>query len=180
MHHTDRFTVKLNILYYKGGTMKADHSQQTKTNRVFFGMILCMSLFFMTAQVQAKDMPMGKWWQRPKMAAALNLTSDDKHALDNLYAQNHNILSALTSSLKKEHLKLEVILEGNPVDQTALHDQFIQVEAVKQNLDNAHLQYMLGVRNILGPDRFKQLSEMSQDMRSKRHGRAGHRERSKN
>jgi hypothetical protein len=32
-------------------------------------------------------------------------------------------MSALMSSLKKEHLKLEVILEENPVDETALNNQ---------------------------------------------------------
>jgi Spy/CpxP family protein refolding chaperone len=159
--------------------MKGTHSEQTKTKRVLFGMLLCLPLFFMAVQAQAKDMPMGKWWQWPKLATALNLTSDDKQALDNLYAQNHDTISALTSSLKKEHLKLEGILEENPVDQTALNNQFSQVEAVKRNLDNAHLQYMLGVRNILGPDRFKQLSVKSQEVRKKRHGKAGHGDRSK-
>ena len=159
--------------------MKGTHSEQTKTKRVLFGMLLCLPLFFIAVQVQAKDMPMGKWWQWPKLATALNLTSDDKQALDNLYAQNHDTISALTSSLKKEHLKLEGILEENPVDQTALNNQFSQVEAVKRNLDNAHLQYMLGVRNILGPDRFKQLSVKSQEVRKKRHGKAGHGDRSK-
>ena len=154
--------------------MKGKHLEQTKTKRFLIGMLACLALFFMAVQVQAKDMPMGKWWQLPKLAAALNLTSDDKKALDNLYAQNHNTMSALASSLKKEHLKLEVILEGNPVDQTALNNQFSQVESVKQNLDNAHLQYMLGVRNILGPDRFKQFSDKFQEMRKKRHGKAGH------
>ena len=50
---------------------------------------------------------------------------------------------------------------------------------MKQNLDSAHLKYMLGVRNILGPDRFKQLSVKFlsvkfQGMRKKRHFKSGH------
>jgi Spy/CpxP family protein refolding chaperone len=113
-------------------------------------------------QARANDMSMGKWWHLPKPSAALNLTSNDRQALDNLYANNHGTMSALASSLKKEHLKLEVILEEDPVDQTALNNQFSQVESVKQNLDNAHPQYILGVRNILGPDRFKQFSDKPQ------------------
>ncbi|MGD0209920.1 MAG: hypothetical protein ABSC14_02940 [Desulfomonilia bacterium] len=154
--------------------MKGNHLEETNTKRVLIGILACLALFFMAVQVQAKDMSVGKWWQWPKLATALNLTSDDKQALDNLYAQNHDTMSTLASSLKKEHLKLEGILEENPVDQTALNNQFSQVEAVKQNLDNAHLQYMLGVRNILGPDRFKQFFVKFQEMRKKRHGKAGH------
>jgi Spy/CpxP family protein refolding chaperone len=154
--------------------MKGKHSEQTKTKKVLFVMLLCLPLFFTAVETQAKDMPMGKWWQWPKLATTLNLTSDEKQSLDNLYAQNHDTMSALASSLKKEHLKLEGILEENPVDQTAFNNQFSQVEAVKRNLDNAHLQYLLGVRNILGPDRFKQLSVKSQEMKKNRHHKAGH------
>ena len=154
--------------------MKGKHLEETNKKRVIIGLFACLTLFFTTMQVQAKDIPMDKWWNLPKLSTALNLTGNDKQALDNLYAQNHDTMSALMSSLKKEHLKLEVILEENPVDETALNNQFSQVEAVKQNLDSAHLKYMLGVRNILGPDRFKQLSVKFQGMRKKRHFKSGH------
>jgi Spy/CpxP family protein refolding chaperone len=158
----------------KEGTMGGNHSEQCKNKSVSFCMIICLALLCLAMQARANDMSMGKWWHLPKLSAALNLTSNDRQALDNLYANNHATMSALASSLKKEHLKLEVILEGDPVDQTALNNQFSQVESVKQNLDNAHLQYILGVRNILGPDRFKQFSDKPQEVRKKRRHKAGH------
>jgi Spy/CpxP family protein refolding chaperone len=161
----------------KEGAMSGNHLVQlvqSKKERVLFGLLTCLALLSMALQAQANDMPMGKWWHLPKLAAALKLTSDEKQALDNLYARNHGTMSALTSSLKKEHLKLEVILEENPVDQTALDNQSTQVESVKQNLDNAHLQYILGVRNVLGPERFKQFSNKPREVRKKRRHKAGH------
>jgi len=103
--------------------MKGKHLEETNKKRVIIGLFACLTLFFTTMQVQAKDIPMDKWWNLPKLSTALNLTGNDKQALDNLYAQNHDTMSALMSSLKKEHLKLEVILEENPVDETALNNQ---------------------------------------------------------
>ncbi|HVN71074.1 MAG TPA: hypothetical protein VMU10_03545 [Desulfomonilia bacterium] len=152
--------------------MNVYRSEHSSARKVLFGMLACTALLLASGQVCAKDMPAGKWWHRQKLATELKLTSNERDALDNLYAQNHATLSALTESLKKEHLRLDLILEDFSVDRTALETQFGQVEAVKRDLDHARLQYMLGVRNVLGADRYKQFFMAYQETGEKRHGKA--------
>jgi Spy/CpxP family protein refolding chaperone len=130
---------------------------------LFFGLFAFS--FIAAGQAWAKDMPAGKWWHTPMIAAGLNLTGSDKDALDNLYARNHAKLTALNATVKKEHIKLEGILEENTVDEYELDSQFNRMEEARKDLDSAQLKYTLGVRNILGPDRFKQFFVKPQEVK---------------
>lgn len=105
----------------------------------------------------AQDMPAGKWWYNPRVAKDLNLSKQEVRQIDGLYAQNREQLIRLKGNVQQEQLKLDNLLGRKSSDDAAVQRQFQRLEQARAQLSNARLQFVLGVRGILGPDRFQQL-----------------------
>lgn len=105
----------------------------------------------------AQDMPAGKWWYNPKAVKALKLTDSEVRQIDRLYAQNRKQLIQLTSKVQQEQLELDNLLGRTNSDSAAVQKQFQRLEKARAELSNARLQFVLGVRDIIGHERFQQL-----------------------
>jgi Spy/CpxP family protein refolding chaperone len=148
-----------------------------------------MSLFMVTlicsaglillgaVQAQAKDMHCGmhnfKWWQSPELSKDINLTAGEKQSLDDLFVKNRNTLIDLDSSLEKAQFKLHDMLEKDSVDETSVLAQNKVVEEDRLKISDEHIKYMLGMKKILGQDRYHQLMVKFHEMRGKRHSHQG-------
>lgn len=138
------------------------------TKQMIIGILVCSAVIFGAVQVYGEDVGPGRWWRQPNMASDLNLTDRDKQALDDLFNRNRSQLIDMKAALEKERLKLDDIFGKNPVDDAAAKAQFKKVQDMRQKLASGRFQYILGVRKILGPDRFQRLTGKFQEMRQKR------------
>ena len=119
--------------------------------------IVLSAMLLMPALTNAQDMPAGKWWYNPRVVKELKLSKGEVRQIDRLYAQNREQLSRLKSNVQREQLKLDNLLGKGQKNDQAVKKQFQQLEKARAQLSNARLQFVLGVRGILGPDRFQQL-----------------------
>ena len=104
---------------------------------------------------------------------SLNLTNDEKLALDALYVKNRDMLIDLKSTLMKDRFKLHDMLGKDTVDETSVLAQNKVVEEDRLKISDEHIKYMLGMRKIIGPDRFHRLMAKFHEMREKRHWHQG-------
>jgi Spy/CpxP family protein refolding chaperone len=140
------------------------------------GIILCSAVLFGTnLMAHGGYMHQGKWWQSQKQAQGLNLTNGEKQALDALYVKNRDTLIDLKSTLMKDHFKLHDMLEKDIIDETSVLAQNKVIEEDKLKVSNEHIKYMLGIRKILGPDRYHQFTARFHEMMERKHGKEGHR-----
>ncbi|MGO9145059.1 MAG: Spy/CpxP family protein refolding chaperone [Desulfomonilia bacterium] len=150
---------------------------------LFMMALICSAGFilFGAVQAQAKDMHCGmhqgmhyfKWWQSPELSKDLRLTTGEKQSLDNLFVKNRNTLIDLKSSFMKDRYKLHDMLEKDTVNETSALAQNKVIEEDKLKISNERIKYMLGMRKILGPDRFHRLMAKFHEMRGKRHSPQG-------
>jgi Spy/CpxP family protein refolding chaperone len=119
--------------------------------------ILLSALLVMPNLADAQDMPAGKWWYNPRVVKALNLTKPEVRQIDRLYAQNRRQLIRLKANVEREQLELDNLLGRKNSDDAAVKKQFRQLESARAELSNARLQFVLGVRDIIGHERFQQL-----------------------
>ncbi len=119
--------------------------------------IVLSAILLLPNLADAQDIPAGKWWYNPKVVKMLNLTRPEVRRIDQLYAQNREQLIRLKSNVQQEQLKLDTLLSRGQSNDQAVQQQFQRLEQARAQLSNARLQFVLGVRNILGPDRFQQL-----------------------
>jgi len=104
-----------------------------------------------------QDVPTGKWWYNPQIQKNLNLSKKEVGKLDKLFANSRRKLIKLKSEVENEQFELDQLLGQNKVNDAKVKKQFQKLEKARNKLANERLQFVIGVRNLLGPERFQQL-----------------------
>jgi len=104
-----------------------------------------------------QDVPAGKWWYNPKIQKNLGLSKKEVGRLDKLFANSRRKLIKLKSEVENEQFELDQLLGQKKVNDAKVKKQFQKLEKARNKLANERLQFVIGVRNLLGPERFQQL-----------------------
>jgi len=104
-----------------------------------------------------QDIPSGKWWYNQKVVQNLNLTQSEIHQLDQLWVDSQRRLIELKNAVEREQFELDTLLSKKTVDDAAVRQQFKRLERARTDLADERLRFVIGVREIIGPDRFQQL-----------------------
>jgi Spy/CpxP family protein refolding chaperone len=116
----------------------------------------------------AQERPAGKWWQLPQVSKELNLKSDEKKELENLFVENRRKLIELKSDVERARLDLDVLLDRTPLDEDAIKKQYNLLERARESLARERFRFLLEVRRMLGPDRFGTLKGMFRQFKVQR------------
>jgi len=128
-------------------------------NFIVIAAVICASIVFsLPSPAQARQMIHGRWWYSPETSRELNLTMKDKHALDDLYAKSRETRIALKGDLEKERFRLKDMLAREDVAPDRVMAQNRVVNESRAKLSQERIKYVLGVKKILGPDRFHELA----------------------
>jgi Spy/CpxP family protein refolding chaperone len=122
-----------------------------------FSFILLAIFVISPVIASGQEVPAGKWWYNPKIQKNLNLSKNEVKSLDKLFAGSKRKLIKHKSAVEREQFELDQLLSGKDVNDAIVKKQFQNIEKARQNLANERFQFVIGVRNILGPDRFQQL-----------------------
>ncbi|QTA90668.1 hypothetical protein [Desulfonema magnum] len=112
--------------------------------------------------------PGGKWWRMPKMAKELALSSVEQARLDKLFMENRRKMIDLKSTVSKEKLELEEILDKKNINESGCMSRFLKLQDANKNLAAERFKYLLEVRKLLGIDRYQKLTAMFQERRMNR------------
>ncbi len=115
--------------------------------------------------MEGLKMPYGKWWRMPEVAKKLELTSEEQQKLDDLFVQSRRRMIDLKSNVQKEGLELEVILDQQDFDESACMDRFKKFQDARTRLANERFRFLIEVRKLLGPDRYRRLKTEFRDRR---------------
>ena len=108
----------------------------------------------------AQGPPSGRWWRRPRIAKALNLSESEKQKLDDLFVRSRRKLIRLKNKVEEERFELENFLEQEPLDKEAVMAQFHNLDKARSQLAEERFRFLLGVREIVGYERFQRLKDM--------------------
>ena len=126
--------------------------------RHVFSLILLVFLMVnLPVMAAGQEVPAGKWWYNTKIQKNLNLSQNEIDQLDDLFAKSRRKLIKLKSEVENEQFELDQLLGKKKVDDAKVKKQFKKLEKARNKLANERLQFVVGVRNILGRDRFQQL-----------------------
>lgn len=102
-------------------------------------------------------LPPGKWWQLPNAVKSLNLSAEEQAKLNDLFLKNRTELIDLKSNLQKERLALDQIMDNPKFDEAAAKYQQNKLDDARAKLSKSRFDFLLGVRKILGNDRYQKL-----------------------
>jgi Spy/CpxP family protein refolding chaperone len=120
--------------------------------------VILLTIYLITPVIAAgQDVPSGKWWYNPEIQKNLDLNKKEISKLDKLFAKSRRKLIKLKSEVEHEQFELDQLLGQKKVNDAKVKKQFQKLEKSRNQLANERLDFVIGVRNILGPDRFQQL-----------------------
>ena len=125
--------------------------------RSVFSVMLLITFLIAPMIAAGQGVPAGKWWYNPKIQKNLDLSKKEVGKLDKLFAPSRRKLIKLKSEVEHEQFELDQLLGQKVVNDAKVKKQFQKLEKARKNLANERLQFVLGVRSILGADRFQQL-----------------------
>ena len=131
--------------------------------RSAFSFILLAIFVISPVMAFGQEVPAGKWWYNPNIQKNLKLSKNEIKRLDTLFANSRRQLIKFKSTVEREQFELDQLLSGKDVNDSAVKKQFQKLEKARQNLANERLQFVIGVRNILGAERFQQLKSNYQN-----------------
>jgi len=124
--------------------------------KVWVGIIL-MTMINLPGFAAGQEVPSGKWWYNQKVVQNLNLNQKEIRQLDQLYVNSHRKLIQLKTAVEQEQFELDTLLGKKTVDDAKVRKQFKQLERARTDLANERLGFIIGVREIIGAERFQQL-----------------------
>ena len=124
--------------------------------RVWIGILLIFTAS-LAGTAFGQDVPSGKWWYNKNVVQNLNLTKKEVRTLDQLYAKSHRKLIKLKNAVEREQFELDELLGEKTVDDAKVRKQFRQLEKARTELADERLGFVIGVREIIGAERFQQL-----------------------
>jgi len=122
-----------------------------------FSFILLAVWVLSPGMAAAQEVPAGKWWYNSKIQQNLQLSKKEIKQLDKLFAGSRRKLIKLKSDVEQEQFELDQLLNEKDVNDAAVKKQFQKLEKARNKLANERLKFVVGVRNILGYERFQQL-----------------------
>ncbi len=125
--------------------------------RNVFSVILLIIFLIAPVIAAGQDVPAGKWWYNPKIQNNLGLSKKEVGKLDKLFANSRRKLIKLKSEVENEQFELDQLLGQKKGNDTKVKKQFQKLEKARNKLANERLQFVIGVRNLLGSERFQQL-----------------------
>ncbi len=114
----------------------------------------------------------GRWWNNPRIAAALKLTPEQQKAMNNILYDHREKLIDLQANLEKANLAMEPLMNADTPDQAAIEAQIDKVVAARGALEKANADFLLAIRMQLTPEQWKQIRTFRAEHGMRRmHGR---------
>jgi hypothetical protein len=112
------------------------------------------------ASVEAqRQMPHGKWWRRPAMAARLELTSAQQARLDEIFNTAANNLIDGKAEVKKLEVALRAELDRPELRRPEINRLVSQLSAARARQFDRELMMLVDMRSVLEDHQWVRLQE---------------------
>jgi len=105
----------------------------------------------------------GQFWNNPDVVKQLNLTDDQRKAMDGILQEHRLKLIDLQATLRKAEVEMIPLMKADTPDRAEIEAQIDKVVSARADLEKANARFLLDIRMQLKPDQWKQLQTMHQD-----------------
>jgi Spy/CpxP family protein refolding chaperone len=115
----------------------------------------------------------GRWWNNPQVAEKLNLTEDQRKAMDAIFQQHREQLVDLRANVEKAEIAMDPLVKADQPNESAVMAQIDKVAQARAELEKANARFLFELRGKLTPDQWKQVQEFRQNHEGMREMRRG-------
>ena len=126
-----------------------------------------------TTAAALPDLPEGKWWKRLRIAAAIDLTSEQEGRIESIFSRARPALIDLKANLEKKQGELQDALDDANADRRAVAARIDAVADARGELQKARILMVLDMKQVLKPEQWDRLVKMNREFRQQRRERFG-------
>ena len=130
--------------------------------RAFLAVLALGVALPLVAQPQVPD---GKWWKRPRVAAEIGLTSEQSDQIEKIFVKSRPRLIDLKADLEKKQFDLQVAMDDRNADRRDIENKLDAVENARKELQKARVLMILDIKEVLKPEQWERLLQMQQEAR---------------
>lgn len=113
--------------------------------------------------------PQGRWWNDPAMVEKLQLSDDQRKAMDEILLNHREQLVDMRGAVEKAELEMEPLMSADQPNESKILAQIDKVAQARAELEKANARFLLAIRSKLTPDQWKQLqSSRAERMQQRR------------
>lgn len=101
----------------------------------------------------------GQFWNNPNVIQKLNLSDDQRKAMDGILQDHKMKLIDLRANLEKAEVEMGPLMKADTPDEKAIEAQIDRVVAARAELEKANARFLLDIRMKLTPEQWKQLRD---------------------
>ncbi len=116
-----------------------------------------------SAWAQPMVVPPGRWWERPRIAAELGLTAEQRKTLDAVALEHARTMVDLKADVEKAELDLRVAADGEPFAAKKVREAFSALLQRRTRLEQERFELLLRVRETLAGEQWKKLTKFVQE-----------------
>jgi Spy/CpxP family protein refolding chaperone len=124
---------------------------------------LLLLVVFLPSTLLGQGMLHGKWWHDKSIVDELELTDSEKQDLDEKYIDGRRKMIDLKSEIEKQRFELDLLLGTRGIDKQKIMERFESLEQARSELSRTRFEMIMGVREIIGAERFQELKSMHRD-----------------
>jgi Spy/CpxP family protein refolding chaperone len=128
------------------------------------------------AFAQLPEMPLGKWWKRPKVVERLKIKPEQQERLDEIFSKNRRAFIDLKADVDRRSVDLEELLakkDSEPARIVGATDAF---EQAKARLGKTRTLMIVEMKGVLSEEQWQRILELRDEWRRERgeeHRRGG-------
>ncbi len=126
-----------------------------------------------SAALPPPDLPEGKWWKRPRIAAEINLSPEQEKQIESIFTRARPVLIDRKAVLEKAQGELQDALEDTNADRRAIGARIEAVESARAELQKARILMVLDMKQVLRPEQWERLVRLQESFRRERREQFG-------
>ena len=113
---------------------------------------------------QPLAIPPGRWWERPRLAAELELSTEQRATLDAMALAHAKTMVDLKGEVEKAELDLRVFSDAEPFDVKRVREAFAMLQQRRTRLEQERFELLLKVREVLTAEQWKKLATLVKEV----------------
>ena len=112
---------------------------------------------------QPLAVPPGRWWDRPRIAAELGLSDEQRHSLDGVALAHAKTMVDLKAEVEKRELDLRAAAGDEPFDAKRVREAFAVLQQRRTALEQERFELLLKVREVLSAEQWRKLAGLARE-----------------
>ncbi len=139
----------------------------TLTKKAVLSLALTLG-FAGTAAAQMPEIPLGKWWKRPRIVEQLKITPEQQERLEGIFAKNRRAFVDLKADVERNQIDVEELVTKKDSDPKKASQAIDALEQAQLKLRRSMALMVLEQKDVLTATQWQMIVERREQWRRER------------